>query len=45
MKTLLVDEASQIRLDEYPHIMSRFETSLKTLKRVIFFGDGCQLAP
>lgn len=34
-----VDEASQIRLDEYPHVFNRFK---KTLERVAFFGDEQQ---
>ncbi|KAM0756438.1 P-loop containing nucleoside triphosphate hydrolase protein [Meredithblackwellia eburnea MCA 4105] len=42
MSTLLVDEASQIRLDEYPHVFNRFHS---TLRRVAFFGDERQLAP
>ncbi|KAL8283155.1 hypothetical protein RQP46_005933 [Phenoliferia psychrophenolica] len=39
MGALLIDEASQIRLDEYPHVFNRFK---KTLERVAFFGDAQQ---
>lgn len=42
MRMLLVDEASQIHLSAYPHILRRFEN---TLSRVVFFGDDEQLAP
>lgn len=42
MGALLVDEASQIRLDELPHIFNRFR---KTLDRVAFFGDERQREP
>ncbi|KAI5480605.1 hypothetical protein MNV49_000301 [Pseudohyphozyma bogoriensis] len=42
LSTLLVDEASQIRIDQYPHVFDRFR---RTLERVAFFGDAKQLAP
>lgn len=42
MGALLVDEASQIRLDELRHIFNRFR---KTLDCVAFFGDERQREP
>lgn len=40
--TLLVDEASQIPLGAYPHLLSRHS---QTMARMAFFGDHKQLAP
>lgn len=42
MSLILVDEASQLRIDQYPHVFDRFR---KSLKRVVFFGDDKQLPP
>ncbi|PWN33351.1 P-loop containing nucleoside triphosphate hydrolase protein [Meira miltonrushii] len=42
MSLLMVDEASQIHLRHYPHLLSYFG---KTLGRVVFLGDDKQLAP
>lgn len=42
MRMLLVDEASQIHLSAYPHVLRRFE---KSLSKIVFFGDDKQLAP
>lgn len=39
---LSVDEASQVLLNNYPHLFSRF---FSTLDRVISIGDDRQLAP
>lgn len=42
MYNLIVDEASQIVMASYPHVLARHA---KTLARVAFFGDHLQLAP
>lgn len=42
MSLILVDEASQLRIDQYPHVFDRFR---KSLKRAVFFGDDKQLPP
>ncbi|CAO1622351.1 unnamed protein product [Sympodiomycopsis kandeliae] len=39
---LLVDEASQIPLGAYPHLLARHS---QTMARIAFFGDHKQLAP
>lgn len=42
MRLMMVDEASQIHLRHYPQLLERFG---RTLGRIVFLGDDCQLAP
>ncbi|PWN49755.1 hypothetical protein IE53DRAFT_317083 [Violaceomyces palustris] len=42
MSLLIVDEASQVTLGTFPHLLNRHKD---TLARIVFFGDDKQLAP
>jgi regulator of nonsense transcripts 1 len=42
MRLLMVDEASQIHIRQYPHLLDAYGHQLA---RIVFFGDDRQLAP